>query len=430
MSQTQEPLSFFELHPLIGASLGTRSGHTAFETRLLANEPWVHHRVLNAVVFPAAGYIDMILRGFAASKQLAPDGVLLEDVQFEHFLVLEDDAPVAVQLGFYCPEGEKEVQLEFSISAFVHGRSTRFCRGKLGFAGGVTELTSLETLQGRMPFKLNIDNYYVEMQQAGLEYGSAFCTLKELARGKPGSREALGRVCVSDLANGAQVAPFFQSILLDGCLQVIYAALQAGAEAGDESTSSALEMALSAQGRRTALIPASIREITIKKHLPECVWSHVTVDENADDGSVKANVRVFDGAGELLVSFTTLRLHQSEGDGGGIDGQRSPGQAELLAALRKAPEEGRLGIVLRVLKSEIEDTIGSEGEGFDSSDALIDLGMDSVLMAVLQERLQETFGFGLPATPELAYESLESLARFLLEKLMDVDHSEASVPEE
>jgi hypothetical protein len=106
MSQMQEPVPSAGLQPLLGDSLGTRSGHTAFEASSLGEgtkEPCVHHRVLKGVIFPAAGYIDMALRGFLACKGEAANGSVLEDVQFEHLLALEDHLPMVKK--FWCNGG-------------------------------------------------------------------------------------------------------------------------------------------------------------------------------------------------------------------------------------------------------------------------------------------------------------------------------------
>jgi hypothetical protein len=96
----------------------------------------------------------------------------------------------------------------------------------------------------------------------------------------------------------------------------------------------------------------------------------------------------------------------------------SPAETELLDILRDAPENQRLPILLGWLQAEIKDAIGYKGADFNPSDAFIDLGLDSLLMTDLQRRLQEKLAFNLPPMQGLSYESIDSLARFLLESVL------------
>lgn len=414
-----------EIHPLLGNSAGAQPGRTEFETRLAATEPWADHRVLGSVVFPATGYIDMAARGFIASKGRESCALVLRDVQFEHPLVLENSTPKSVHLTLEDQLEEESSGANFTVSAVANGRPVRHCRGRVALADGGVEQTSLEALLADMQSKMEVGSYYGEIRKAGLDYGPIFSTVKELWLGWPGAGEAVGRIQVSGPGEGAEADTFRQSVLLDGCLQVTYAALQTAAvvDVADDSAPTTVEGPNGRNGSGT-VVPARVESITIHKPLPEQVWSHVRARADATDGSVSARLRVFDERGELLVDIDTLQLRPKNDVAASKDGPFAPASPQLLAILRGVPKEERFPIIMKWLQAELKEMIGPEAEDFDPYEVFIDLGMDSLLMTDLQRRLQQKLGFSLPPMQGLDYESLDSLAKFLLEKVLRVEEAE------
>src|SRR5690606_28663471 len=107
-----------------------------------------------------------------------------------------------------------------------NGTSERFCLGRIAGAGDKVEQVSLETELGSREAPVSIGSFYGELRNRGLEYGASFSTVRELWVGKPNSGEAVGRIAAAPHEEGTDEHPYMSSVLLDGCLPVVGAALE------------------------------------------------------------------------------------------------------------------------------------------------------------------------------------------------------------
>jgi acyl carrier protein len=92
--------------------------------------------------------------------------------------------------------------------------------------------------------------------------------------------------------------------------------------------------------------------------------------------------------------------------------------------------EKRVAVVVQWLSSEVKDIMGQAAEeiDFDSLDpsmAFLEIGLDSLLVTELQRRIQEKLDFRFQPMQALDYQTIESLAEFILSQVLVIDPDKA-----
>lgn len=407
------------LHPLLGrtASLGVR--RTVFETSIAATHPWADHRVLGSTVFPGTGYLEMAARGYAAFKGGDWRSVVLRDVRFERPMMLGYRTPTKVRLAMEDVPGGAAGEVEFTVRTAGDGVNETYCRGRVMRAGddqagppGAVDLSPMQS-------QLAIGQFYGDMRKLGLEYGANFSTIRELWLGGAGSGQAIGRVTPSPYADEADNHPFVFTTMLDGCLQAFGAALRT----------------VDNRDARGAYVPVAMESVTIRRSLPVEVWSRVDVQRNVDGRGSLVRIRALSAEGEVLVDLDGVELRQTSslssgdgrvgapaGDGVVVDGT-SESREQLVARLKATPKEERVSVVAGWLAAEVKATMGQAAEDLDLDDldlstAFLEIGLDSLLVTELQRRIQEKLEFRFEPMQGLDYQSIESLAAFILDGVL------------
>jgi acyl carrier protein len=93
--------------------------------------------------------------------------------------------------------------------------------------------------------------------------------------------------------------------------------------------------------------------------------------------------------------------------------------------LRSLPRDKRVGLVTKWLASEVKDVLGQRAEeldidNLDPSMAFLEIGLDSLLVTELQRRIQEKLEFRFQPMQGLDYQSIESLAGYILDEVLFV----------
>jgi acyl transferase domain-containing protein len=409
-----------DLHPLLGQAISVSSRRAVFEATLSASHPWVDHRILGATVFPGTAYVEMAARGFAAAKGDDWRSVVVRDIAFERPLLLSYGKTRKVNLTLDNLSATGTGQCTFVISA-ADGAEERYCRGRVASVSDAVEQVSREVELGSAESRLPIGPFYGELRKEGLEYGATFSTVRELWHGKPDSGEAVGRVTASPHQEGSDQHPFQNTVLLDGCLHVFGAALRT---LPDEY--------------RGAFIPASIQSITLRRQLPSQVWSHVSLRGNGDGRAAVARIRVISDAGEVLADIEGLELLNKSSLASAraaaapaaaakaAAGPVAESRTQLIARLRGLPKEKRVDVIVKWLSSEVKDIMGQAAEeiDFDTIDpsmAFLEIGLDSLLVTELQRRIQEKLDFRFQPMQALDYQTIESLAEFILNQVLVIE---------
>jgi len=403
------------VHPLLGRAVSIGSRRAVFESQIGAAQPWVDHRIMGATVFPGTGYLEMAARGFAASNGADWQTLVLRNVIFERPLVLRygKTKKVTLKLETRGSNGGGP-ERNFTISAVGDGASESHCQGRVIAGDERVEQVTLQEELARMKSTLPLAQFYGEAREAGFEYGASFSTIRELWLGEPNSGEAIGRLTASPAPDVPEDHPFRCSSLLDGSLQVIRAAAMTFGETEVHGT----------------FVPSIIKAVTLARELPFQVWSHVIVRPNGQDRSILASIRVINEAGEVLARIDDMDLRQmarlSLTRGAAPAGNRERAfvsRDNLIQRLAKLPHKERVGVISKWLVEEIKDTLGQAAEEIDldnlnPSTAFMEIGLDSLLVTELQRRIQEKLEFRFKAMQGLDYQSVESLAEYIVNDVL------------
>jgi acyl transferase domain-containing protein/NADPH:quinone reductase-like Zn-dependent oxidoreductase/thioesterase domain-containing protein/SAM-dependent methyltransferase/acyl carrier protein/NADP-dependent 3-hydroxy acid dehydrogenase YdfG len=270
------------VHPLLGRRRDAAEPSWEVSADLQVLGYLGHHRVQGQVVFPAAAYVE---QAFAvAGERLGPGPCVVEDLEFPKPLFFPEDGPVRIQTAFH--QGEAA----FSIHSQTTGPDASWTLHATGTIR-TAELTpdrgtGPEQLRAGLPELLKAEAVYAAMASVGLDFGPSFRRIERVWR-RDG--EALGRIGLhQDLVPDVDGYRFHPA-LLDGCLQVVGAALPAISRA---------------EGPRLYL-PARVERVRLYRNAPARVWSHVRLT-HASANTLVADIRVLDDEGDALAEITGL----------------------------------------------------------------------------------------------------------------------------
>lgn len=173
------------------------------------------HRVENLTVFPAAGFVDMVLEAGVQMFEGMP--FVVEDFEIRKPLIVPDPpSGLLLELSYDPSERTFSIQSRFesgaSWSVHVVG-SMRGERTESSFADSAWETAAgLEAV--------GLDAFYGHMSDMGLRYGEEFRPIRELSAG---NGKSAGRVSLSEkIASRACEYPL-HPVLFDGALQIFSA---------------------------------------------------------------------------------------------------------------------------------------------------------------------------------------------------------------
>ncbi|MEI6666774.1 MAG: beta-ketoacyl synthase N-terminal-like domain-containing protein [Acidobacteriota bacterium] len=403
------------LHPLLGQVTTRTWQRTVFQVGLTTTSPWTDHRILGTTVFPATAYLDLAARGFAALAGHEWCAVTLTDVSFERPLLLTYRKPQTVSLTL--ERTGRAGETRFVIAA-ADNEADVYCQGRMTSASDAPrEPLRLAGVKKDRVADMQIGAFYSELRKAGLEYGAAFSTVRELWMGESGTGEALGRVSGTQPGSTDGQGLFANAVLLDGCAHVIGGAAKM----------------LTSNGHGGAFVPVSLESITLWRELPAQSWSHVQVTVAPNGRSALASMRISNDSGDVLAEFRNFELKQTSSLSAAQPG-RTPvaapkaastvaatkSGAELVECLRPLNRPQRVREVANWLMAEIKETMGQAADGLDidslpSSTAFLEIGLDSLLVTELQRRIQEKLKFRFKPTQGMDYQTIDSMAEFLLD---------------
>jgi acyl carrier protein len=391
-----------------------------YESKLTAAAPWTDHRVLGTTVFPASGYVDLAVRAHYAvsGRQLGP--VAVSDLQFARALMLAPGKTVGVGIAMDGADGTADGGRPFAIRG-DGDRPAEYCRGMIAAVTNLSDGTGPdpEALRAAMPGQLAPGRFYGDLRKVGLEYGASFSTVRELWTGADGQGEALGRVAAAPDGAPAEDHGFRLATMLDGCFQVTGAAIRT-------LTSTVFE---------GAYIPVSIRRLVLSGPFPAQVWCHVRLQTNETGSAAVATLRVTDDAGHLIADIADLELRHTtslsaDGSSAALSArplrrQVGDSRKDLIERLAPLPRDKRVAVVTDWLGEEVRDTLGQAAaeldldiDNLDPATALLELGLDSLMITELQRRIQEKLNFRFEVMEAVDYQSIENLAGYILDRAL------------
>ena len=143
-----------------------------------------------------------------------------------------------------------------------------------------------------------------------------------------------------------------------------------------------------------------------------------------------ARIRVMTEAGDVLADIDDMELRPvgkltfARGQTGDADVERtSETREQLIDRLRPMQRRERVAALSGWLIAEVKDILGGAAEEIDldnlePSTAFLEIGLDSLLVTELQRRIQEKLEFRFKAMQGLDYQTIETLAEYLLDEVL------------
>lgn len=308
----------------------------------IADIPWLsHHKVQGSIVFPATGYLVMVLEASSQyavlhDRQLTPDTQYkLREVKISRPMVLSEDTSTEISLVMRPrEEGSRSFSktwMEFAIFSWTSENGWgEHCQGLVSLhqmdqqpnpINGQRHITAQQD-----QYRNTIDDHYSICQtsidpvdvysrfsRAGLEFGTAF---QNLIAGRATTDHAIGTISIPEtstmMPNDFESGLLIHPVTFDACLQVIDIA-----STGGDLSESGLH------------VPTFLKAINVCHGLPNTPGSELRVlatrhrPFSASDPDVHASVVVVDAKDESKVliqveGFVGSELPSQDTDGGRV----------------------------------------------------------------------------------------------------------------
>jgi len=291
-----------QVHPLLGQHLdlaGTEE--IRFQSQINENSPvWLKdHRIFEDAIFPLTAYLEMALAAGGATCQ--SDQLVLEDVSIEQALPLSsgDNEWDKLQLVL-TPEKSDVYSFEiFSItssgSAKVKSVWTRHVFGQIRDiqqSPGNTKKpkftqVDIATLQAQCTEQISHQEFYQQLQQRNLNYGSSFQAVENLWKGKG---TVLGQICLPEALLEEAGNYNLHPALLDACLHIL------GALFPDDT-----------------YLPLVLEHLQVYRPPSSRLWSYGTIEgiNNSKGENLKAELHLLDENGHLVAFLSDLYLRRA-----------------------------------------------------------------------------------------------------------------------
>ncbi len=278
-------------HPLLGSLVadGEPGSALTFESTISATSPRYleGHRILDHVIFPVAGYFELVL---AASRALGgPGGVSLSDLSVAAPLSLQDGPRVVRTMLEPLVGGSYRVRISSRPAGDDEPIWQLHAQGTLSLnrddAAPSTELRgSLEEAQRRLLSESDVQAADQRARERGFQYGPSFCCIRAIWPAEGEIRAALG-LDSSDLAAEGEYA--VHPALLDAAIQIVGPLLPG----------------------EGVYLPITVEELRYFKSPGKAGSAHLRLRHEARaDGEIIADVNLFDAAGEPALGLSGLRL--------------------------------------------------------------------------------------------------------------------------
>jgi phthiocerol/phenolphthiocerol synthesis type-I polyketide synthase C len=200
-------------HPLLGHRIPAPGAVWESEIDPTLVHYLADHAVDGAIIFPAAGFIEMALAGAALLHGDAP--CQIEDMEIRKALLVSNDVTTVLQLAIDESDGG------FRISS----RTTEAPTPSLLFTGRIAVVPgraappspSLDTIRSRLSIEVEQADHYREARARGLEYGPCF---QGVGRQSVGDWESLSEIVPPARIVGELVNYRIHPCLLDACFQL------------------------------------------------------------------------------------------------------------------------------------------------------------------------------------------------------------------
>ncbi|HMA94587.1 MAG TPA: acyltransferase domain-containing protein [Polyangiaceae bacterium] len=281
------------IHPLLGERANSPS--PTFETEIGTErlEYLADHVVRGNVVFPGAGYVEMMLAALRALHGVDARHELTE-IAFQKALFLRvdrdarltlivdsDELKLAIHGAPEEEEGGDVVDQPWTLHAKASFRGVPVRSG----------IATAEAIEDECLEPLELDACYAYLSSLGLEYGPAFRGIRKI---QIGALKACAEVGLSEATDGAEYC--LHPALLDACFQVMLAATASE---------------VSANGEARMYLPIRIRSLKVHGEVPRRLTVK-TVITHFDERALSGDLSAFDDQGRLVLELEQVEARSIE----------------------------------------------------------------------------------------------------------------------
>ncbi len=279
-------------HPLLGTRLPSPLPQAIYQSNLSAEEPafLAQHVVQGHVIVPATAWLELLR---AAGSQVLPGAVGVADVSIDQAMILEGREEVRrVQAIIEPVQGGAAAMRVLSQRVTASPGESWECHvtaratTTMPMLGG-----TLEQARATCRDRVDLGQFYEAFARRGLTLGASFQPVDALMSGEG---QALGHVMLREDDRASSASYGIHPVLLDGCLQVLAAALPQGDDA-------------------SLYLPVGLGCFALIGSPGVSCWSHVVLDGPPAE-SVGATIRVFDEAGSPVAILERIRLQRVAAD--------------------------------------------------------------------------------------------------------------------
>jgi amino acid adenylation domain-containing protein len=270
-------------HPLLGNRI--HSAQPLWEVNL--NDPRTDylnaHLVENSIVFPGAGYVEMMLS--AAGEIWKETPLSLKNIQFHKLLFLEEPRQQVLQCYYNQENNSMEIYSTAENSgAWIHHAGASIREQQNGL---LSEKIDLAAIINRCSREVPIEEHFRVMESIGFNYGSAF---RGLQRIYVGEGEAIAHISIPDgvKPDGYRVHP----ALLDAAFQVLIVVATNSLE-GDVFSG--------------PIFPVSISEVRYHAAASGNFRAYIRVREGSGSSLMEGDVFLIDDNAKVVMGMEGLR---------------------------------------------------------------------------------------------------------------------------
>src|SRR5919108_84539 len=205
-------------HPLLGNRLDVPKPSWSGALDMASLSYLVDHRIGDAIIFPGAGYVEMALS--AARETFGPVPCVVEDIEFQKFLVLDEGAAPLAQVALDPATSEFEI---CSRSEPSQGGWDLHAKGCVRpWSGPALEVADIEGIRRRCPEAFDQRECNTRFAEWGYHYGPTFQGIVRLWRSE---REVLAEIQAPSSLIEQLPDYHLHPAVLDACFQTLLPAL-------------------------------------------------------------------------------------------------------------------------------------------------------------------------------------------------------------
>lgn len=327
------------------------------------------HDIFGNYLFPGAAFLELLMK--IAFFEFQNNNYNIDNFSIIQALIINQDETIELQVIV-----KKTSQI---LQATIYAKTANEVQW-IEYA--VAEIVSInQPIKLSQEKILSVENnsepklFYEAMNKNGIHYGNEFKVIKSI--------NIMGNKIVANLQSSEAKSDFsIHPTLLDGCFQaaVLWDFCQ-GNMKNDE-----------------AYLPISINTFRVYKSLPEYIVVLAEIKNIKAKEIVVCDIKIMDQDGNVIANIDGLTgkrathkaIKQQLAEGSVIT--KINKTIDLYKILKSTPKQRRLKVIKGFIKDQVAKVLNKDPKLIDMSIGFFDMGMDSLMLLEVQQRVQVAMG--------------------------------------